>query len=289
MTTRCLLAVIVLVAAVSGHGDAQQPDPKFGAATTAVVIDVVVRDAKGRPVTDLTRADFELLEDGVAQTLGDVTRVGACPSQHRLAPRRTGSAAPAAAPSAARQRSRGPDVSGHRLRSPHAGSPRAGVQRRAGVGRDQPGQRLRRRVSVGPVAGADPDLHHRPREVAQGDRRGGDACDVGVRSGCDQGPEGAGRPVWRGQSPERASRRQCRIGRASGRAMPRRRKGRRTGPPAACRLAFDRSAESWERLAREQQGFASLNALRAVIEGLSVLPAARASCSLPKGSRFPKP
>ena len=42
-----------------------------------MVIDVVVRDAKGRPVTDLTRADFELLEDGVAQTLGDVTRVGA--------------------------------------------------------------------------------------------------------------------------------------------------------------------------------------------------------------------
>ena len=65
------------MAAVAGHGDAQQPDPKFGAATTAVVIDVVVRDAKGRPVTDLTRADFELLEDGVAQTLGDVTRVGA--------------------------------------------------------------------------------------------------------------------------------------------------------------------------------------------------------------------
>ena len=76
MTARCL-AVIVVVAAVSGHGDAQQPDPKFGAATTAVVIDVVVRDAKGRPVTDLTRADFELLEDGVAQTLGDVTRIGA--------------------------------------------------------------------------------------------------------------------------------------------------------------------------------------------------------------------
>ena len=77
-------------------GLAQQADPKFGAATTAVVIDVVVRDAKGRPVTDLTRADFELLEDGVPQNLGDVTRVG----MPLTAPRAAAAAgtAPAAAP-----------------------------------------------------------------------------------------------------------------------------------------------------------------------------------------------
>ena len=93
MTRSGLLAVTVLIAAVTGHGDAQQPDPKFGAATTAVVIDVVVRDAKGRPVTDLTRADFELLEDGVAQTLGDVTRVGAPAVPARRAAGATGGAA----------------------------------------------------------------------------------------------------------------------------------------------------------------------------------------------------
>ena len=74
---RCVLALAVSVAAAAlGQGTRSSRDPKFGAATTAVVIDVVVRDAKGRPVTDLTRADFELLEDGVLQELGDVTRVG---------------------------------------------------------------------------------------------------------------------------------------------------------------------------------------------------------------------
>jgi hypothetical protein len=36
----------------------QDPRP-FETGTTAVVIDVVVRDARGRPVTDLTPADFE--------------------------------------------------------------------------------------------------------------------------------------------------------------------------------------------------------------------------------------
>ena len=70
-----LLGGVWVVAALVGQ--ARQDAQKFGATTTAVVIDVVVRDAKGRPVTDLTRADFELLEDGVPQKLGDVTRVGA--------------------------------------------------------------------------------------------------------------------------------------------------------------------------------------------------------------------
>ena len=33
---------------------------------TAVLVDVVVRDRRGQPVRDLTAADFEVLEDGVA-------------------------------------------------------------------------------------------------------------------------------------------------------------------------------------------------------------------------------
>lgn len=37
---------------------------------TAVVVDLVVRDRKGLPVTDLTAADFEVLEDGVPQEVG---------------------------------------------------------------------------------------------------------------------------------------------------------------------------------------------------------------------------
>jgi VWFA-related protein len=43
--------------------------------STAIVADVVVRDKKGRPVTDLRRQDFQLFEDGVLQEIADVTLV----------------------------------------------------------------------------------------------------------------------------------------------------------------------------------------------------------------------
>jgi VWFA-related protein len=63
------------------------PTQRFGAATTAIMVDVVVRDKRGNPVTDLTAADFELLEDNVRQEIGSVTLVapgtlasGAAPS-----------------------------------------------------------------------------------------------------------------------------------------------------------------------------------------------------------------
>jgi VWFA-related protein len=59
-----------------GHPTAQPPSqPAFGTATTAVVVDAVVRDRKGNPVTDLQKDDFELFEDGVRQQIADVTIV----------------------------------------------------------------------------------------------------------------------------------------------------------------------------------------------------------------------
>ena len=63
------------VMAASFVGDAQQPTPTRSAGTvnagvSAVLVDVVVRDKHGMPVKDLQPADFELLEDGVPQTIG---------------------------------------------------------------------------------------------------------------------------------------------------------------------------------------------------------------------------
>jgi VWFA-related protein len=59
-------------------GDAQQPPVQRAERTlnegvTAVLVDVVVRDKRGQPVRDLTAADFEVLEDGVAQSIGSFT------------------------------------------------------------------------------------------------------------------------------------------------------------------------------------------------------------------------
>lgn len=48
---------------------AQPSTARFGAATSGVVVDVVVRDSRGRPVLGLTRDDFEIYEDGVPQNL----------------------------------------------------------------------------------------------------------------------------------------------------------------------------------------------------------------------------
>ncbi len=47
----------------------------FTSTTTAILVDVVVRDRKGRPVVDLTADDFEITEDGVGQKVDTFTRV----------------------------------------------------------------------------------------------------------------------------------------------------------------------------------------------------------------------
>jgi VWFA-related protein len=52
---------------------AQEPPQRAGKVTEgvrAVLVDVVVRDRRGQPVHDLAAPDFELLEDGVPQTIG---------------------------------------------------------------------------------------------------------------------------------------------------------------------------------------------------------------------------
>jgi VWFA-related protein len=71
------LGVALVGAQQSGQGSGQGPGrpANFEAYSTAVLVDVVVRDGKGHPVTDLTAADFELQEDGVAQAIGSFTRV----------------------------------------------------------------------------------------------------------------------------------------------------------------------------------------------------------------------
>jgi len=50
--------------------EAQRAPGTFRASATAVVLDVVVRDGRNRPVVDLGFRDFEIYEDGVRQALG---------------------------------------------------------------------------------------------------------------------------------------------------------------------------------------------------------------------------
>ncbi len=62
-----LYAVLVLLGPLTGS--AQTQAPAFPAGTERVIVDVVVTDAQGRPVSGLTREDFRLEEEGTAQTI----------------------------------------------------------------------------------------------------------------------------------------------------------------------------------------------------------------------------
>jgi len=77
MKTRSLVAAIVVLGmTLPQRAPAQQADtrkpgaqevPTFGVGTAAVLLDVVVRDKKQKAIRDLTAADFEIFEDGVRQ------------------------------------------------------------------------------------------------------------------------------------------------------------------------------------------------------------------------------
>ncbi len=78
---RAFAGTLLAVAAAAAAGlRAQQPaEPGFATSTTAVVVDVVVRDAKGAPVVDLGASDFELLEDDRQQRITSVQLIAPGP------------------------------------------------------------------------------------------------------------------------------------------------------------------------------------------------------------------
>jgi VWFA-related protein len=59
-------------AAQAGPARADQP---YATAATAILVDVVVRDRRGLPVTDLSADDFAIAEDGVAQKIDTFSRI----------------------------------------------------------------------------------------------------------------------------------------------------------------------------------------------------------------------
>ena len=78
MKTR-ITTLLILALATSFHlvafgqkpsGSEPQDEQRIRIGTTEVVLDVVVRDKKGRPVKDLKAGDFEIYEDGIRQQIG---------------------------------------------------------------------------------------------------------------------------------------------------------------------------------------------------------------------------
>jgi VWFA-related protein len=112
-----LLAIAMLGLAAAPAAQPQDR-PTFGAATSAVVVDVVVRDRQGRPITDLAIKDFQLLEDGVAQEIGALSMVapevaGVTDEERRVY--NTGISKEAAAATIERTQSEGDAPPGHTI------------------------------------------------------------------------------------------------------------------------------------------------------------------------------
>ena len=75
-----VVAVLLLSGSAAVTVRSQSPaaaktDQPYTSAATAILVDVVVRDRRGRPVTNLAAADFEIYEDGVGQKVETFTRV----------------------------------------------------------------------------------------------------------------------------------------------------------------------------------------------------------------------
>jgi VWFA-related protein len=62
-----LTAVLVAPAQAQDQSKPARQDEKVSVGTVEVLLDVVVKDKRGRPVTDLSAADFEVFEDGAKQ------------------------------------------------------------------------------------------------------------------------------------------------------------------------------------------------------------------------------
>jgi VWFA-related protein len=88
-----LAAALGVVAAQTPPPGGAQP-PTFRSNVTAVTTDVITRDKDGRFVSTLTKDDFTVLEDGVAQSITSVALVHGGRTFNLLAPQQ----APAAAP-----------------------------------------------------------------------------------------------------------------------------------------------------------------------------------------------
>lgn len=75
--------------------------PTFGVGTSAVTLDIVVRDKKGHAVRDLKASDFEVVEDGVKQRAESFEIYGRPPADAVTAEAKEAKAPPAPAPAVA--------------------------------------------------------------------------------------------------------------------------------------------------------------------------------------------
>jgi Ca-activated chloride channel family protein len=68
------LTGVALAGFLAGAASAQEPQPTFRSGVELVTVRAIVKDGRGRPVTDLEREDFSLLDRGVVRKLASFDR-----------------------------------------------------------------------------------------------------------------------------------------------------------------------------------------------------------------------
>lgn len=286
--TGVLVALTLVLSAVSPRAQTQAPAPARAAGTvqagtTAILVDVVVRDRRGQPVTDLTSADFEIYEDGVLQEIGAVTLYR--PEGATRLPERDRGADPAPADTAAPAKSAAEPTPEpvvalvfDRL-TPEARS----IAHKAALG--YVANERQRRPLVG-VFGIDLSLITYQNYTRDLERLKKAIADVGLRSTAQfesqagRAREAGGRAAGGGTAQGALAS----AGPAALQAAP------GVGAGAAEAMIADmqrRTLETFELLERDQQGLSTSNALLAVVNGMRGLPGRKSVIFFSEGVAIP--
>ncbi len=256
--------------------DAKQPLPVFGAESSLVLLDVVARDKKGSLVRDLTANDFEVYEDGRPQDVvafniinNEATAGGIRVPSAQRASGETAHPAPVAAPA------------GH---APGQGEPAVIAfvfDRLSTEGRDQANKAAHIYLSKGYVPGdvvgvfvVDQTLHTvLPFSTDLNAIRGAfeHAFMFAQTAFATSRQEARGKTAHAMQMEDDMNKLQAMAG-AGGGGSQARTQAAALGAAIVFTHMQANMARTFDRLERDQQGYASTNGLLAVVSGLKALP-----------------
>lgn len=244
--------------------------------TTAIVVDVIVVDAKGNAITNLRKEDFRLLEDGVMQDIGDSTFVGnpGLPAKTATGARVTPEASRAAPESARRAEQReGPTflaivfdrLSGEARALAYTGA-LACVD---DLGADDYAAVYVANLSLETIQEYTNDREKLRAAVKDAASRATARFDARSVGGMGQGSSEPSVPIV-----------------ASAESVGRPVDSRATAGETAVRVGGS-THNTWEQLEREQQGYATTDALLAIATGLGRAPGRKSIMFFAEGLAIP--
>ena len=280
--TYARLARFALALAAGTTVAAQQPPPQRaieGDATsvTAIVVDVVVRDRQGNPVAGLAPGDFQIFEDGVRQDIGSLTAVNKPPVTAPGAPA-TVAGAPGDAPGVAAQKA--PEVLAlvfDRLSADGRALAFNAAEQYIGQGKVS--------NNVVAVFGIDLSL-----VFHQTFTRDADAIRAAIRAASGRSTSSFGTTHQKSsQAAEQLTRANTAVGNLTSTA------GSGASPSAIGGAASDaqfatierRMAETFQALERDEQGYATANALMAVVSAMKTIPGRKSVVFFTEGLAIP--